>query len=145
MLTTAAGTGSQRATSGFLLAVMVAVASRQYGPRDAGVIAVATTVVLIAITLADFGTTPMAMGEFARQAPTRREFRGLMTVKTWLALGDPSLEGVYRDRFTGLRVVTERRDGGPALTAGSLFGAFPVADVMISLTLRMISLSCSTG
>jgi (1->4)-alpha-D-glucan 1-alpha-D-glucosylmutase len=46
---------------------------------------------------------------------------------TWLSLGDASLEGVYRDRFSGLRVATEPRDGAPALRAGALFGSLPVA------------------
>jgi (1->4)-alpha-D-glucan 1-alpha-D-glucosylmutase len=46
---------------------------------------------------------------------------------TWLSLGDPSLQGVYRDRFTGLRIATEQRDGAPALKASSLFGGLPVA------------------
>jgi (1->4)-alpha-D-glucan 1-alpha-D-glucosylmutase len=46
---------------------------------------------------------------------------------TWLSLGDCSLAGVYRDCFSGQRVVTEARDGGPALAAGSLFASFPAA------------------
>jgi (1->4)-alpha-D-glucan 1-alpha-D-glucosylmutase len=46
---------------------------------------------------------------------------------TWLSLGDPSLQGVYRDRFTGLRIATEQRDGAPALKASALFGGLPVA------------------
>jgi maltooligosyltrehalose synthase len=35
--------------------------------------------------------------------------------------------GVYRDRFSGLRLVTESQDGAPALPAMALFAAFPVA------------------
>jgi len=46
---------------------------------------------------------------------------------TWLSLGDSSLEGEYTDRFSGLRVATERRDGAPVLRAGALFGSLPVA------------------
>jgi len=46
---------------------------------------------------------------------------------TWLSLGDSSLEGEYTDRFSGLRVATERRDGVPALRAGALFGSLPLA------------------
>jgi len=34
---------------------------------------------------------------------------------------------VYRDRFTGLRIATEQRDGAPALKASALFGGLPVA------------------
>ena len=45
---------------------------------------------------------------------------------TWIALGD-DLAGVYRDRFTGLRVETERRDGATALACPTLFGHFPIA------------------
>jgi (1->4)-alpha-D-glucan 1-alpha-D-glucosylmutase len=46
---------------------------------------------------------------------------------TWLSLGDPSLQGVYRDRFTGLRIPTEQREGTPALKASALFRGLPVA------------------
>jgi (1->4)-alpha-D-glucan 1-alpha-D-glucosylmutase len=46
---------------------------------------------------------------------------------TWLSLGESSLQGVYRDRFTGLRIATEQRDGAPALKASALFGGLPVA------------------
>jgi len=46
---------------------------------------------------------------------------------TRLSLGDPGLAGVYRDRFSGLRLVTESQDGAPALPAMALFAAFPVA------------------
>jgi (1->4)-alpha-D-glucan 1-alpha-D-glucosylmutase len=45
---------------------------------------------------------------------------------TWIALGD-DLAGVYRDRFTGLRVETERRDGATALACPTVFGHFPIA------------------
>ncbi|HWN15285.1 MAG TPA: malto-oligosyltrehalose synthase, partial [Candidatus Dormibacteraeota bacterium] len=37
------------------------------------------------------------------------------------------LAGVYRDRFTGLTVPSERRDGLVVLPAGALFAHFPVA------------------
>jgi (1->4)-alpha-D-glucan 1-alpha-D-glucosylmutase len=37
------------------------------------------------------------------------------------------LAGVYRDRFTGLTVTSEPRDGGAILPAGALFAHFPVA------------------
>jgi (1->4)-alpha-D-glucan 1-alpha-D-glucosylmutase len=37
------------------------------------------------------------------------------------------LAGVYRDRFTGLTVTSERRDGLVVLPAGTLFAHFPVA------------------
>ena len=47
--------------------------------------------------------------------------------QTWVALGDEQLAGVYRDRFTGLRVASPRHDGGAALPAAALFGHFPVA------------------
>jgi (1->4)-alpha-D-glucan 1-alpha-D-glucosylmutase len=47
--------------------------------------------------------------------------------QTWVALGDDRLAGVYRDRFTGLRVASERRDGLAVLSAPALFGHFPVA------------------
>jgi (1->4)-alpha-D-glucan 1-alpha-D-glucosylmutase len=46
---------------------------------------------------------------------------------TWLPLGSSSAEGVYTDRFSGLRIATERRDGVPALRAGALFSCLPVA------------------
>jgi (1->4)-alpha-D-glucan 1-alpha-D-glucosylmutase len=46
---------------------------------------------------------------------------------TWVALGDDRLAGVYRDRFTGLAVASERRDGGAVLPVPALFGRFPVA------------------
>jgi maltooligosyltrehalose synthase len=46
---------------------------------------------------------------------------------TRIALDDPSLEGVYRDRFSGLRIATEWRDGMLTLPAGALFGSLPVA------------------
>jgi (1->4)-alpha-D-glucan 1-alpha-D-glucosylmutase len=45
---------------------------------------------------------------------------------TWIALGD-DLAGVYRDRFTGLTLETERRDGAIVLAAPALFGHFPIA------------------
>ena len=45
---------------------------------------------------------------------------------TWVAVG-PELAGVYRDRFTGLTLETELRDGTPALACPTLFGHFPVA------------------
>ncbi|HSE04770.1 MAG TPA: malto-oligosyltrehalose synthase, partial [Methylomirabilota bacterium] len=47
--------------------------------------------------------------------------------QTWVTLGDDRLAGVYRDRFTGLRVRSERHDGGAALPVPALFGHFPVA------------------
>jgi (1->4)-alpha-D-glucan 1-alpha-D-glucosylmutase len=40
---------------------------------------------------------------------------------------DEDLAGVYRDRFTGLEVTSERREGRAVLPAGSLFAHFPVA------------------
>jgi (1->4)-alpha-D-glucan 1-alpha-D-glucosylmutase len=46
---------------------------------------------------------------------------------TWVGLGDARLAGTYRDRFTGLRVASEPRDGGLALPAPALFRHFPVA------------------
>ena len=46
---------------------------------------------------------------------------------TRISLDDPSLEGVYRDRFSGLRIATEWRDGILTLPAGALFGSLPVA------------------
>ncbi|MGH7403667.1 MAG: malto-oligosyltrehalose synthase, partial [Candidatus Rokuibacteriota bacterium] len=46
---------------------------------------------------------------------------------TWIALADDRLAGVYRDRFTGLTITSERRDGVPVLPAPALFGRFPVA------------------
>jgi len=45
---------------------------------------------------------------------------------TWVTVGD-DLAGVYRDRFTGLTLETERRDGTTALACPSLFGHFPIA------------------
>ncbi|HKA63703.1 MAG TPA: hypothetical protein VKH83_14815 [Methylomirabilota bacterium] len=45
---------------------------------------------------------------------------------TWVVLGD-DLAGVYRDRFTGLTLETERRDGATALACPAVFGHFPVA------------------
>ncbi len=45
---------------------------------------------------------------------------------TWIAL-DESLTGVYRDRFTGLTVTTELRDGLLVLACPHLFRRFPVA------------------
>jgi (1->4)-alpha-D-glucan 1-alpha-D-glucosylmutase len=46
---------------------------------------------------------------------------------TRISLDDPSLEGTYRDRFSGLRISTEWRDGILTLPAGALFGCLPVA------------------
>jgi (1->4)-alpha-D-glucan 1-alpha-D-glucosylmutase len=46
---------------------------------------------------------------------------------TWIPLGDARLAGVYRDRFTGSTVATERRDGALVLACPSLFAHFPVA------------------
>jgi len=46
---------------------------------------------------------------------------------TWVALGDDRLAGVYRDRFTGCAVPSERRDGAAVLPVPALFGHFPVA------------------
>jgi (1->4)-alpha-D-glucan 1-alpha-D-glucosylmutase len=46
---------------------------------------------------------------------------------TRISLDDPSLEGIYRDRFSGLRISTEWRDGILTLPAGALFGSLPVA------------------
>jgi hypothetical protein len=47
--------------------------------------------------------------------------------RTWIALGDAGLAGVYRDRLTGLTATTEPRDGQVALACPSLFGHLPVA------------------
>ena len=54
------------------------------------------------------------------------------SIKEVLAKANPpksgdDLAGVYRDRFTGLRVETERRDGAPTLACPTLFGHFPIA------------------
>jgi (1->4)-alpha-D-glucan 1-alpha-D-glucosylmutase len=46
---------------------------------------------------------------------------------TWISLDHPGLAGVYTDRFSGLRIATELRDGVPVLPAGALFGSLPVA------------------
>jgi (1->4)-alpha-D-glucan 1-alpha-D-glucosylmutase len=46
---------------------------------------------------------------------------------THLSLDDPSLEGVYTDRFSGRRIATEWRDGALTLPAGALFEYLPVA------------------
>ena len=46
---------------------------------------------------------------------------------TWVALGDERLAGVYRDRFTGLTVASERHDGATMLPVPALFTHFPVA------------------
>jgi (1->4)-alpha-D-glucan 1-alpha-D-glucosylmutase len=46
---------------------------------------------------------------------------------TRISLDDPGLEGIYRDRFSGLRIATERRDGILTLPAGALFGSLPLA------------------
>jgi (1->4)-alpha-D-glucan 1-alpha-D-glucosylmutase len=47
--------------------------------------------------------------------------------QTWVALGDDRLAGVYRDRFTGLTVASEHRDGAAVLPVPALFAHFPVA------------------
>jgi (1->4)-alpha-D-glucan 1-alpha-D-glucosylmutase len=47
--------------------------------------------------------------------------------QTWVALGDDRLAGAYRDRFTGLTVRSERRDGVAGLPVSALLGHFPVA------------------
>jgi (1->4)-alpha-D-glucan 1-alpha-D-glucosylmutase len=46
---------------------------------------------------------------------------------TWVALGDDRLAGVYRDRFSGLTVASEHRDGIAVLPVPALFAHFPVA------------------
>ena len=46
---------------------------------------------------------------------------------TWIVLADERLAGTYRDRFTGLLVTTERRDGELRLACPDLFGHFPVS------------------
>ncbi|MEX2221888.1 MAG: malto-oligosyltrehalose synthase [Candidatus Rokuibacteriota bacterium] len=46
---------------------------------------------------------------------------------TWITLGDERLAGTYRDRFTGLTVVSEHREGASVLSGPALFGHFPVA------------------
>ncbi|HET8576334.1 MAG TPA: malto-oligosyltrehalose synthase [Methylomirabilota bacterium] len=58
-------------------------------------------------------------GRFPLGSPTWGE--------SWLALADERLAGRYRDRFTGCRLETERRDGAPALPATALFADFPAA------------------
>jgi (1->4)-alpha-D-glucan 1-alpha-D-glucosylmutase len=60
---------------------------------------------------------------FAGRLPMGAEVWG----DTWLSLGDAALEGAYRDRFSGLMLETQTRDGVPALAAGALFASFPVA------------------
>jgi len=47
--------------------------------------------------------------------------------RTWVALGDEGLAGVYRDRFTGLTVASQPGEGGPRLSCPALFAHFPVA------------------
>jgi len=64
-----------------------------------------------------------SLTSFAGQFPLGASIWG----DTWIRLADPGLEGVYTDRFSGLRIATERRDGVPALRAGALFGCLPVA------------------
>jgi (1->4)-alpha-D-glucan 1-alpha-D-glucosylmutase len=46
--------------------------------------------------------------------------------QTTIGLGE-DLAGAYRDRFTGLELTSERRDGLAVLPAGRLFARFPVA------------------
>jgi (1->4)-alpha-D-glucan 1-alpha-D-glucosylmutase len=46
---------------------------------------------------------------------------------TSLSLGDASLAGTYRDRFTGLRLTTTAHAGVPVLAAEDLFAILPVA------------------
>lgn len=46
---------------------------------------------------------------------------------TRISLDQPGLEGVYTDRFSGLRISTELRNGTPTLPVGALLGSLPVA------------------
>jgi (1->4)-alpha-D-glucan 1-alpha-D-glucosylmutase len=46
--------------------------------------------------------------------------------RTWIEVAE-DLAGVYRDRFSGLTVETERRDGGVTFDCATLFGHFPLA------------------
>jgi len=47
--------------------------------------------------------------------------------ETWLSLGDASLAGTYRDRFSRRRLQTESRDGVPGIPLGALLEILPVA------------------
>lgn len=83
---TATGAGVQRALGGVLVVAMIAAASRQHGSADAGVIGISTTLAFIAMALADFGTTPMSIREFASRPPSGTDFRTLVVAKVELAV-----------------------------------------------------------
>lgn len=82
---TASGGGAQRAFSGLLILLVVAAATRGYGARAAGILGIATTLALVGTALADFGTTPLSLREFARRPPTRSDYLSLMRAKIVLA------------------------------------------------------------
>jgi O-antigen/teichoic acid export membrane protein len=67
--------------------VVVATATQAYGTFAAGVLGVAITVILVGIAVADLGTTPMSLREFARRAPSRKDLHSLIKTKVVIGVG----------------------------------------------------------
>jgi (1->4)-alpha-D-glucan 1-alpha-D-glucosylmutase len=61
--------------------------------------------------------------DFTGQHPLGHSIWG----NTRISLDCPGLEGIYTDRFSGLRIGTELRDGIHTLPVGALLGSLPVA------------------
>ena len=111
------GAGLQRGLSALLLVVLLALAGREDGLEAARVVGVAAAIVMAAAALADFGTTPAALRDFARRTPSREEFRRV----AWLKAGAGAL--------TGAVIV----GGGLLFAPGELAGGLTVAALGLPL------------
>ncbi|MFN0096910.1 MAG: oligosaccharide repeat unit polymerase [Dehalococcoidia bacterium] len=81
-----AGSGLQRGLGALLVLVLVAIASRTGEAGDAALVGVAAAIALIALSVADLGSTPAMLRDFATQSPTRTEFFALARVRAFAAL-----------------------------------------------------------
>lgn len=125
-----AGILMQRGLGGVLLVGLVALADWQEGPEGSRVIAVASALVLALSALADFGTTPATLRDFAIAAPSRAEFAAVarMKVITGLALGAP---------LAAAALVVERGGLGAGIAVASL--ALPLLGVWSTVTSKLVA------
>ncbi len=129
VLSTAVGAGVQRGAQGLLIFALIGVASRAYDELTVGIAGIAVTAALVTAALADFGTTPMSLREFAAVLPSKAEFYQLLRVKLAVACAATCL------LLVGTFAVAPRPI---ALAIASAAGSIPVSAVVSTATSLLI-------
>lgn len=125
-----AGILLQRGLGGVLLVGLVAVADWQEGPEGSRVIAVASALVLALSALADFGTTPATLRDFAIAAPSRAELVAVARMKAiaGIVLGVP---------LAAIALVIDRGGLGAGIAVASL--ALPLLGIWSTVTSKLVA------